>query len=177
MQPIKFLKVRTLSFGVEAEATAPSTLCLRKKQRKMYMGLYMRFCPRRATPGRILQVSTNLLWIQIWDQHLASSLQQEMLALSHGDVFYPSEKHSWSNFLGKKGQEKNEMRSSGIQIFLFTSLYAIQRPSILNTVWKTYFWTRAQRAVSVLLGDTHIYCNRLHLSKDRGLDPRCHRGT
>lgn len=93
----------------------------------MYMGLYMRFCSQRDTPGRILQVSTNLLQIQTWDKHLASCLQQEMLSLSHGDVFYPSEKHIWSNFPVKKGQEKNETGSSGIQIFLFSALCAIQR--------------------------------------------------
>lgn len=51
-----------------------------------------------------------------------------MLSVYHGDAFYPSEKHSWSNFLEKKkGQENNETRSSGTQIILFSSLYAIQR--------------------------------------------------
>lgn len=73
-------------------------------------------------------MSTSLLQVQISDQHLAFSVQQQLLSVYHGDAFYPSEKHSWSNFLvKKKGQEKNETRSSGTQIFLFTSLYAIQK--------------------------------------------------
>lgn len=47
VQVPEFLK--DLSFGAEAETTAPSIPYLRNKRREMYMGLYMRFCSQRAT--------------------------------------------------------------------------------------------------------------------------------
>lgn len=143
----------------------------------MYLGLYMRFCSWTATPGRILHVSTNLLQIQISDPHLAFSEQQQMLSVYHGDAFYPSEKHSWSNFLEKKraGKEWDKKLWHTNRFVQFS--ICNPETAILSTVWKTFSWKRAQRAVSVSLGDTHFYCSRLYLSKDRGLDPRCHRGT
>lgn len=101
-----------------------------------------------------------------------------MLSVYHGDAFYPSEKHSWSNFLvKKKKKDRKRIRQEDLASNLFVHFSTCNpETAILSSVWKTFSWKRAQSAVSVLLRNTHFYCSRLYLSKGRGLDPHA-KGT
>lgn len=91
----------------------------------MYMGPYIRFCSQRATPGRILQVSTNLLQIQY--QHFSLLFATgDALTFPWGCLLSFKEAHLKLTSLERKGRKT--MRQEALAYnSLFSSLYAIQR--------------------------------------------------